>query len=66
MGGDDQKAKNTLLTDLERDDIDSKDFIFDTKSCPIGCECMANLADCGEKSMHIFNTSLRLGNNIIT
>ena len=54
MGGDVQKAKDTILTELNHDNIDYQDFIFDTKSCPIGCECMANLADCGEKSMYIF------------
>lgn len=46
--GDKQEIDDTHITDLQEDHIDYQDFTFDTSSCPKGCQCMANLADCGE------------------
>ena len=48
--GDKQEIADTHITDLQNDHIDYQDFTFDTSSCPKGCQCMANLADCGETS----------------
>ena len=49
MEGDDQEVKDTQIFDTHHD-IDYKAFNFDPDSCPKGCQCMANLADCGETS----------------
>jgi len=50
LWGDEDEIKDTHITDMKTDKIDYQDFIFDTDSCPKGCQCMANLADCGETS----------------
>ena len=49
MEGDKQEVEDTHISDTHHD-IDYKAFIFDNDSCPKGCQCMANLADCGETS----------------
>ena len=49
LEGDAQEVRDTHIIDTH-DDIDYKAFIFDNDSCPKGCQCMANLADCGETS----------------
>ena len=36
-----------LYTDKDITDDMSRETIFEYKECPIGCECMSNLADCG-------------------
>ena len=50
MEGDKQEVEDTHISDTDHDNIKYKDFIFDNNSCPKGCQCMANLADCGETS----------------
>ena len=52
LEGDKQEIDDTHIIDTH-DDIDYKAFIFDNDSCPKGCQCMANLADCGETSKFI-------------
>ena len=49
MFGDEEEIEGTHIEETHGN-IDHKDFIFDTTSCPKNCECMANLADCGESS----------------
>lgn len=61
--GDPDEVKETHQTDLKLEDIDSKDFTFDTDSCPRGCQCMANLADCGETRATVIPS--RLPKNIV-
>ena len=57
LEGDAREVSDTHIIDTH-DDIDEKAFIFDNDSCPKGCQCMANLADCGETSKFILLRNL--------